>query len=228
MTTSLVVTNNLVYLRRSKRATPAIAPHDSTTDRLSIMILSGEEIRRHLGTRIIIDPFSADRLNTNSYDLSLHHELLVYEEVVLDAAAPNRFRRVQIPASGITLHPGQLYLGRTNEHTETHGFVPRLQGRSSLARLGLFISPGTSLGEAGYCGTWTLELFVVQPIKIYAGMKACQLYFHELVGEVGPHGAQKYQHSEDIQPSQMYREFGDSSNQQQLELSFEDLYITEK
>ena len=136
-----------------RRASP---PCDSHPDRPASMILSGEEIRRHLGSQIVIDPFSADRLNTNSYNLALHHELLVYEEVVLDAAAPNRFRRIQIPEAGLTLHPGQLYLGRTQEHTETRGLVPRIQGRSSLARLGLFISPGASLGEAGYCGTWTL------------------------------------------------------------------------
>jgi len=187
------------------------------------MILSGEEIRRHLGNQIVIDPFSEDRLNTNSYNLSLHHELLVYEEVVLDAAAPNRFRRIQIPLEGLTLHPGQLYLGRTIEHTQTLGLVPRIQGRSSLARLGLFISPGASLGEAGYCGTWTLEMFVIQPVKIYPGMKACQIYFHELIGDVETCGDQKYHNSADIQPSQMYREFGETQPEQQMELRFEDI-----
>jgi len=190
------------------------------------MILSGEEIRRNLGKQIIIDPFSADRLNTNSYNLSLHHELLVYEEVVLDMAAPNRFRRIRIPEEGLTLHPGQLYLGRTVEHTETHGLVPRLQGRSSLTRLGLFISPGTSLGEAGYCGTWTLEMFVIQPVKIYPAMRACQIYFHELRGEVETCGDRKYHNSEDIQTSQMYREFGESKLHEQLELRFEDILRT--
>jgi len=190
------------------------------------MILSGEEIRRNLGKQIIIDPFSADRLNTNSYNLSLHHELLVYEEVVLDMAAPNRFRRIRIPEEGLTLHPGQLYLGRTVEHTETYGLVPRLQGRSSLTRLGLFISPGTSLGEAGYCGTWTLEMFVIQPVKIYPAMRACQIYFHELRGEVETCGDRKYHNSEDIQPSQMYREFGESKLHEQLELRFEDILRT--
>jgi dCTP deaminase len=190
------------------------------------MILSGEEIRRHLGSQIVIDPFSPEQLNTNSYNLSLFQELLVYEEVVLDVAAPNRFRRIQIPEGGLTLHPGLLYLGRTVEHTETHGLVPRIQGRSSLARLGLFISPGASLGEAGYCGTWTLEMFVIQPVKVYPGMRACQIYFHELVGEIGASGAQKYQHSEDIQPSQMFREFCDAPSDQQMELSFEDILRT--
>jgi len=190
------------------------------------MILSGEEIRRHLGNQILIDPFSEERLNTNSYNLSLHHELLVYEEVVLDAAAPNRYRRIQIPTEGLTLHPGMLYLGRTVENTRTLGLVPRIQGRSSLARLGLFISPGASLGEAGYCGTWTLEMFVIQPVKIYPGMKACQIYFHELVGDVETCGDQKYQNSTDIQPSQMYKEFCSNPQTQQMELRFDDILRT--
>ncbi len=186
------------------------------------MILSGEEIRRHLGNQIVIDPFCESRLNANSYNLTLHGELLVYEEVVLDAAAPNRYRKIEIPADGLTLHPGQLYLGRTVEQTQTHGMVPRVQGRSSLARLGLFICPGATLGEAGYCGTWTLEMFVVQPVKVYPGMSACQIYYHELVGDVIACGDRKYQHSSDIQPSQMYREFSDDAREQQMELRFDE------
>jgi dCTP deaminase len=187
------------------------------------MILSGEEIRRRLGAEIVIDPFDPARVNPNSYNLSLHDELLVYEEVVLDAAAPNRYTRIKIPAEGLTLHPGQLYLGRTTEQTQTRDLVPRIQGRSSLARLGLFICPGGSLGSVGYCGTWTLEMFVIQPVKIYPAMQVCQIYFHELVGEIGQHAQGKYHNSSDIRPSQMYLEFGNDCRDQQLELSFDDL-----
>jgi dCTP deaminase len=187
------------------------------------MILSGEEIRRRLGAEIVIDPFDPARVNPNSYNLSLHDELLVYEEVVLDAAAPNRYTRIKIPVEGLTLHPGQLYLGRTAEQTQTRDLVPRIQGRSSLARLGLFICPGGSLGSVGYCGTWTLEMFVIQPVKIYPAMQVCQIYFHELTGEVGQHAQGKYHNSSDIQPSQMYLEFGHDCRNQQLELSFDDL-----
>ena len=58
------------------------------------MILSGEEIRSRLGTDICITPFLDEQCNPNSYDMTLHNELLVYEEVVLDIKEPNRFRRV--------------------------------------------------------------------------------------------------------------------------------------
>ncbi len=53
-----------------------------------------------------------------------------------------------LPAEGLVLHPGQLYLGRRREQTKTSGLVPRVQGRSSLTRLGLIVCPGASLGEA--------------------------------------------------------------------------------
>jgi dCTP deaminase len=187
------------------------------------MILSGEEIRRLHGSEIVIDPFDPARINPNSYNLSLHDELLVYEEVVLDAASPNRFARIKIPADGLTLNPGQLYLGRTAERTRTEQLVPRIQGRSSLSRLGLFICPGGSLGSVGYCGTWTLEMFVIQPVKIYPAMQVCQIYFHQLAGEIGDYAHGKYHNSSDIEPSQMYLEFGREFQDQQLELSFDDL-----
>ena len=135
------------------------------------MLLSGQEIRRRLEHQeISIDPFDDRRLNPNSYNLALHHELLVYEEVVLDAATPNRYRRIEIPSEGLTLHPNMLYLGRTVEYTETRGVVPMIQGRSSVGRLGLFINPGGSVGDVGYRGTWTLEMYCVQPVRIYPEM----------------------------------------------------------
>ena len=67
------------------------------------MILSGKEILSHLGKNIIIDPFNPKNLNSNSYDLTLHNELMIYEEVVLDMKKPNRVRRLVIPEDGLVL-----------------------------------------------------------------------------------------------------------------------------
>ena len=61
------------------------------------MILSGNEIKQQLGRNILIEPFEEARLNPNSYNLSLHDELLVYEEVVLDMRKSNRVERIRIP-----------------------------------------------------------------------------------------------------------------------------------
>ena len=69
------------------------------------MILSGNEIRRRLGNSITIDPFNEANLNPNSYNLTLHNELMTYEEVVLDMAKPNRVRRITIPPEGLVLGP---------------------------------------------------------------------------------------------------------------------------
>ncbi len=185
------------------------------------MILSGEEIQDQLGQNIIIDPFEPGRVNSNSYNLTLHNELLVYEEVVLDLRAPNRFRRLEIPAEGLVLQPGQLYLGRTAERTETRNFVPMVGGRSSVGRLGLYVNSSTSFGDVGFCGFWTLEMFTVQPIRIYAGIEICQISYHEVVGELREYTGGKYQNNRDIQPSYLYRELGCDEVDGQLELDFE-------
>ncbi|QDV10738.1 Deoxycytidine triphosphate deaminase [Rosistilla oblonga] len=186
------------------------------------MILSGEEIRSRIGKQIVIEPFDDDKLNPNSCNLSLHDELLVYEEVVLDIRQPNRYRRLEIPADGFVLQPGCLYLGRTCEWTETRGLVPMIEGRSSLGRLGLFVHVTTGFGDAGFCGYWTLEIYTVQPIRIYPGIDICQIMYHEICGDVEEY-CSKYQNSRDIQPSMMYRELGGSESDQQLELDFESL-----
>ena len=185
------------------------------------MILTGEEIRARIGSDIHIDPFDASRLNSNSYDLSLHNELLVYEEVVLDCKQPNRYRRISIPNEGLILSPNQLYLGRTVEYTETRNLVPMIEGRSSVGRLGVFVHITAGFGDIGFCGYWTLEIFAIQPVKIYPGLKICQIFYHEISGEVREYTSDKYQNNRDIQPSLLYREFGKRDNPDQLILDFE-------
>ncbi|TWT48694.1 dCTP deaminase [Botrimarina hoheduenensis] len=184
------------------------------------MILSGNEIESRLGGDIIIDGFRPDRLNPNSYNLTLHDELMVYEEVVLDMAKPNRVRRISIPPEGLVLSTNQLYLGRTVERTTTHNLVPQIEGRSSIGRLGLFVHVTAGFGDVGFSGYWTLEMFAVQPVRIYAGVPICQIFYHELTGEVTEY-ASKYQHNRDIQPSLLFEELRDPSRADpQLPLNF--------
>lgn len=183
------------------------------------MILSGDEIRLNIGSNIKIDPFSEDRLNANSYDLTLHHELMVYEEVVLDMRKPNRVRRFVIPEDGLVLSPNQIYLGRTVEQTETHNFVPMVEARSSVSRLGLFVNASTSFGDVGYCGCWTLQMFVAQPVRIYPGIPICQLSFHQVVGSIREYSSDKYQHANDIQPSLLHRELNPNAETEEPQMS---------
>jgi dCTP deaminase len=170
------------------------------------MILSGDEIRKNLGTNIVIDPFDEQNLNPNSYNLSLHNELMIYEEVVLDMRKANRVRRIVVPDEGLVLSPNQLYLGRTVERTETHNLVPMIEGRSSIGRLGLFVHVTAGFGDVGFCGYWTLEIFAVQPVRIYPFIPICQIFYHQLAGRITEYASDKYQNNSDIQPSLLFKE----------------------
>ena len=171
------------------------------------MILSGKEIAQHMGEDIFIEPFDPRRLNPNSYNLTLHNELLVYENRLLDMKMENPVEQHTIPEEGLVLQPDRLYLGRTQEFTRTENFVPMLEGRSSVGRLGLFIHVTAGFGDVGFAGYWTLEIFCVQPIRIYPGVEICQIYYHDIRGDYEPYRSGKYQNNTGIQPSLLYKDF---------------------
>lgn len=171
------------------------------------MMLSGKEIEKKLGLDIIIEPFNRKQLNPNSYNLRLHNELLVYDEDILDMKKENKTKSITIPEEGLVLEPGKLYLGRTIEYTETKSYVPMLEGRSSIGRLGLFIHVTAGFGDVGFKGYWTLEIFCVQPIRIYPSVEVCQIYYHGIDGEYEEYSSGKYQSNKGIQPSLLYKDF---------------------
>ena len=171
------------------------------------MILSGQEILKHMGKEIIITPFDEKRINPNSYNLSLADELLVYEQDELDMKKPNPTKQIVIPEEGLLLEPNRLYLGRTNEFTKTDRYVPMLEGRSSTGRLGLFIHVTAGFGDIGFAGYWTLEIFCVQPVRIYPNVEICQIYYHDIDGEYDLYSSGKYQNNSGIQASLMYKDF---------------------
>ena len=185
------------------------------------MILSGHEIRAQLGKNLSIEPFDERNLNPNSYNLTLHDELMTYEEVVLDMRRANRIRRLTIPPEGLVLSPNQLYLARTIDRTETHNLVPMIEGRSSIGRLGLFVHVTAGFGDVGFCGFWTLEMFAVQSIRIYAGVPICQIFYHQICGDITEYASNKYQNNHDIQPSMLFKELDpQSAHDPQLKLAF--------
>lgn len=172
------------------------------------MILSGLEIKRKLGKEIVIEPFDENALNPNSYNLKLHNELLIYENYCLDMKIANKTKKIIIPNDGLTLEPGKLYLGRTVEFTRTNNYVPMLEGRSSIGRLGMYIHVTAGFGDVGFSGYWTLEIHCIQPIKIYPFIEICQIYYHSIEGEYFEYKSGKYQDNEGIQPSLLYKDFG--------------------
>jgi dCTP deaminase len=149
------------------------------------MILSDAKIRAEMERgRIVIRPFRPESLGTNSYDVHLGPYLAVYRTPALDARRANPVREFRIPPTGYVLVPGQLYLGVTEEYTETHGYVPFLEGKSSVGRLGIDIHSTAGKGDEGFCNYWTLEMSVKVPVRIYAGMPVGQLIYFEISGAV--------------------------------------------
>ena len=171
-------------------------------------MLTGDEIRRKAqdGT-IVIDPFDEKNLNPNSYNVSLAPELVMYNTAgELDPTREQSTTQLPIPESGFLLRPGFLYLATTNEYTESHDTVPMINGRSSLARLGLVVHQTGAFGDIGFCGAWTLELSCVQPIRIYPNMPIAQICWFEPVGPQTIRYAGKYQGQRRTVASRMYRE----------------------
>ncbi|MBL7990088.1 MAG: dCTP deaminase [Candidatus Kapabacteria bacterium] len=149
------------------------------------MILSDAEILRHIDIGdIVITPFRRESLGSNSYDVRLGKTLACYRDEVLDAKQHNLIQTFDIPDDGFILRPDKFYLGVTEEYTETHKHVPFLEGKSSIGRLGIDIHATAGKGDVGFCNTWTLEISVKQPVRVYAGMPIGQLIYFEVAGEI--------------------------------------------
>jgi dCTP deaminase len=94
-----------------------------------------------------------------------------------------------------------------------------LEGRSSIGRLGLFVHITAGFGDVGFRGYWTLEMFAVQPVRIYPGVEICQIFYHTLEGAVSEYCSEKYQDNRDIQPSLLFKELA-SARDPQMRLAF--------
>ena len=170
-------------------------------------MLTGKEILKNMENgNIVITPFNINQLNPNSYNVTLNSELLVYDCDVLDMKKPNPTKKVVIPEEGLVLEPNKLYLGRTNEYTETRNLVPCIDGRSSVGRLGLFIHVTAGFGDVGFKGTWTLEIQCIQPIKIYPNVEIGQLHYELVQGECTEYKG-KYLNQVDATPSKFNQDF---------------------
>ena len=149
------------------------------------MILSDKKILEAVRNGdIVIEPFDPKMLGTNSYDVHLSKYLAVYESEVLDAKKHNEINHFEIPEESFVLLPGVLYLGVTEEYTETHTTVPFLEGKSSVGRLGIDIHATAGKGDVGFCNTWTLEISCTQPVRVYGGMPIGQLIYFTVEGDI--------------------------------------------
>ena len=149
------------------------------------MILSDNRILEEIEKKTIkIQPYNREFLGSNSYDVHLGKHLATYKDKTLDAKKHNEINHFEIPDEGYVLQPGELYLGVTEEYTETHVHVPFLEGKSSTGRLGIDIHATAGKGDVGFCGNWTLEISCKIPVRIYKGMPIGQLIYFPVDGEV--------------------------------------------
>jgi dCTP deaminase len=149
------------------------------------MILSDTRILEEISTGTIkIEPYSRESLGSNSYDVHLSRWLATYKDHILDAKKHNEIEYFEIPAEGFVLYPHVFYLGATLEYTETHAHIPFLEGKSSTGRLGIDIHATAGKGDVGFCGHWTLEISVKQPVRIYKGMPIGQLIYFPAEGAI--------------------------------------------
>jgi dCTP deaminase len=161
-------------------------------------ILSDESILHaiRLGD-IEIDPFDPANVNPVSVDLTLGDTFLVYADWVYPPG-PNdhptgRIQDVRekpetiqgkIASDGLNLKPGVGYLMHTRERVFTKKYVPVLDGKSSMGRLFMQVHVTAGFGDPGFNGQYTLEVTVVHPLRVYAGMRIAQMRFHTICGAV--------------------------------------------
>jgi dCTP deaminase len=125
---------------------------------------------------------------------------------VLDMKKDNPTREFEIPPEGLILLPGHLYLGATIEEVEAKGFAPLIDGRSSVGRLGMEIHISAGFFDDGFRGTATLEITVKRPLRVYAGVRVCQISFHRVEGERQPYVG-KYTGQKKPKASGLWKDF---------------------
>jgi dCTP deaminase len=186
------------------------------------VVLSDRTIRREIEDgRIAIDPFDESMVQPASIDVRVDRRFRVFHNArypYIDVRQPmeDLTELVEVgPDERFILHPGEFVLGQTLERvTLPDDLVARLEGKSSLGRLGLLIHSTAGFVDAGFSGNLTLELSNVAnlPITIYHGMPIGQLSFMRMDGPVEhPYGSRdtsnKYQGQTEPTPSRFYLNF---------------------
>ena len=123
----------------------------------------------------------------------------------LDMHKKNETIEFQIPEEGYVLQPGVLYIGRTVERTATDRFIPMINGRSSGGRLGISIHICAGFGDIGFDGTWTLEITVVEPVRIYPNEEIAQVCFFTPAGKKAKLYRGRYYKQEDATASRFHQ-----------------------
>jgi dCTP deaminase len=186
------------------------------------VILSDRDIRAAIEAgRIVIDPYTPEAIQPSSVDLHLDRRFRVfrnsrYPYIDVRQDQPDLTELVEIDAeSPFILHPGEFVLGSTLERVALpDDLVARLEGKSSLGRLGLLIHSTAGYVDPGWDGNLTLELSNVAnlPITLYYGMKIGQISFQQMSSPVEvPYGdrrlGSRYTNQRDPTASRFHLDF---------------------
>jgi dCTP deaminase len=187
------------------------------------VILSDRTLREQISAgRILIEPFDDDLVQPSSIDVRISNLFRVFRNhtagvIDVKADTSDMTEMVEIPADGVfMLHPGEFVLGSTLERIAVpEDLVARIEGKSSLGRLGLLIHSTAGFIDAGFDGHVTLELANVAslPITLYPGMKIGQVSFMQMTTPADrPYGSgargSKYQGQRGPTPSRYFENFG--------------------
>jgi len=190
------------------------------------MIFSDRTMKEALKEgRISIDPYEESFVQPSSIDLRVDEVFRTFENhkySVIDPKAPQEDLTTEVKATEeqpFILHPGEFVLGSTLEVVGlSNDVVARLEGKSSLGRLGLLIHSTAGFIDPGFEGHITLELSNVAnlPIAIYPGMKIGQISFYQMTTPAdNPYGSSelgsKYQGQRGPTPSRMHKDFNEGS-----------------
>ncbi|WP_432524393.1 dCTP deaminase [Kineococcus sp. SYSU DK006] len=186
------------------------------------MLLSDRDIRAQLDRgRVVLDPFEPSMVQPSSVDVRLDRMFRLFDNhkySVIDPAQeqPELTRLVEVEGDEpFILHPGEFVLGSTFEIvTLPDDISARLEGKSSLGRLGLLTHSTAGFIDAGFSGHVTLELSNVAtlPITLWPGMKIGQLCFFQLSSPAeSPYGSDasgsRYQGQRGPTPSRSFQGF---------------------
>ena len=186
------------------------------------MILSDRTIKESITSgRIVVDPYDESYVQPSSIDLRVDRFFRVFENhryPYIDPKQPQEDLTTLVEVSEqepFMLHPGEFVLGSTLERVQLgEDIVARLEGKSSLGRIGLLIHSTAGFVDPGFDGYLTLELSNVAtlPIAIYPGMKIGQISFYQLTTPADhPYGStsagSKYQGQRGPTPSRVSQDF---------------------
>lgn len=184
---------------------------------------------------IKIEPFTEEQLNPVSYDLTLGDGVAVYGDCVLTGKSledddketgagffpirrtldvkeePKVCTFKMTPEKGWVLLPGIGYLMHTRERVSTSGFVPIIDGKSSIGRLFITVHVTAGYVDPGFAGQYTLEVVCQHPVRVYPGMRIAQVRFHTIAGVVdklySQVGHYTGEHAQGAVGSQAWRQF---------------------